>query len=147
MKLFRLVTVLVASLLASSIFADQTQALKSCDLKKFSKDPMITKSIKIEKDPSGLAINAPENVNVQQVLQSYATKNQCALYTLSMFSLVKGLVKGSTLPKGASSNQNSSSFKMNDMKNKYILINNVECGNLIGCMNYMNFKLPIKTIK
>ncbi|WP_133130199.1 hypothetical protein [Legionella yabuuchiae] len=107
-----------------------------CSLDALKKDARLDKNFHFLKDPAGLAVEVKQQgIDASSLFQEYANKHNCALYSISMMALVKGLLKGST--EGLFKQDSSDAHAMN---NKYILID----GDKALCIQKLGMKLPIK---
>lgn len=113
--------------------------IKFCVLESLNKDKELKKQLTFTPDKIGLAFIANNsNANVSGLLQQYATKHQCTLYSISMADLVKGLIKGSD--NNAISQQTSPMDASSGQQKKYLLI----AGDKAICMKKLRLKLPMK---
>lgn len=176
MKLSRVMGLCLTAMVSTStvILADNNTAplaacdqWTGCDMAALSKDKTTLQSVKFDKDPIGLAATpANPKADVMSALTTYAQKNKCNLYVLSMQDLVKGLFSGSKVSgkkeKGSSKHHhtNSHGMKVTDMsnpmksidfnkqmkaknENKYLLVS----ADKAQCVKKLGFKLPLKKIQ
>lgn len=113
--------------------------INSCVLQTLSNDKELKKLLTFSPDKIGLAfVTKNSNTDVSLLLQQYATKHQCILYSISMMDLVSGLIKGSDV---SALSQQSNSQGPQSSEKKYLLIT----GDKAVCMKKLRLKLPTKT--
>ncbi|AHE67741.1 hypothetical protein [Legionella oakridgensis] len=110
-----------------------------CSLPALQTDKQLLEQFHFYKDPAGVAAEAKGNLkDAEQSLQNYANKHGCELYTLSMFSLAQGLLKGSF----ADIDKQGGGSEMQGMEKKLIILE----GDKAVCIKKLGLKLPINII-
>lgn len=145
----RLPVITLGALLAISTLslaageACSTPTTTFCALKTLRSDKALSQTVKFEKDPAGLALEAKNpSANVDQALQSYANTHQCTIESISMLELAKGLLQGSNNIFGDNKQvKDGMSSELQNMSKKYILVD----GDKAGCMKKLDLKIPLKT--
>ncbi|WP_133128899.1 hypothetical protein [Legionella nagasakiensis] len=113
---------------------------KPCSLEQLKTNETLKRYLNFSKDPAGLSVESKENdTNVPHLFQQYASQHQCAVYTISMMELVKGLLKGSTSNLFNNDPPSDVQSEQNNIRKKFIVID----GDKAVCIKKLGLQLPL----